>query len=108
MSRIFSRSPMRCARPGSKLMASGYINLDAGWSGDNDQYGRTLWNTTAFPHFLDMIQHIHANGQNVGIYLLPALGTSVRPPNLPLLATHLHPHATLSIPHPIPHRISHA
>src|SRR5580693_7730541 len=45
-----------------------YINLDAGWSGDSDPYGRTLWNTTAFPHFLDMIQHIHANGQKIGIY----------------------------------------
>jgi alpha-galactosidase len=51
-----------------------YINLDAGWSGDSDQYGRTLWNATAFPHFLDMIQHIHANGQKVGIYLLPGFG----------------------------------
>src|SRR5882724_11084216 len=24
-----------------------YINLDAGWNGDGDEYGRTLWNTTA-------------------------------------------------------------
>jgi hypothetical protein len=36
-----------------------YINLDAGWSGNSDEYGRTLWNTTAFPHFLDMIQPAH-------------------------------------------------
>ena len=67
-----------------------YINLDAGWSGDSDQYGRTLWNTTAFPHFLDMIQHIHANGQKVGIYLLPGLGTSVYTSNLPIFGTQYH------------------
>ena len=60
----------------SGLQAHGfqYINLDAGWSGDADAYGRGLWNTTAFPHFLEMIQHIHANGQKVGIYLLPGIG----------------------------------
>src|SRR5260370_35931077 len=60
----------------SGLQAHGfqYINLDAGWSGNADPYGRGLWNTTAFPHFLEMIQHIHANGQKVGIYLLPRIG----------------------------------
>jgi alpha-galactosidase len=67
-----------------------YINLDAGWSGTNDQYGRTLWNTTAFPHFLQMIQHIHANGQKVGIYLLPGIGTSIVSANLPILGTQYH------------------
>lgn len=67
-----------------------YINLDAGWSGDNDQYGRTLWNTTAFPHFLEMIQHIHANGQKVGIYLLPGIGTSIYSANLPIFGTQYH------------------
>jgi alpha-galactosidase len=67
-----------------------YINLDAGWSGNNDQYGRTLWNTTAFPHFLQMIQHIHANGQKVGIYLLPGIGTSIVSANLPILGTQYH------------------
>jgi alpha-galactosidase len=67
-----------------------YINLDAGWSGDSDAYGRTLWNTTEFPHFLDMIQHIHANGQKVGIYLLPGLGTSVYSSNLPIYGTQYH------------------
>src|SRR5437016_5560829 len=67
-----------------------YINLDAGWSGNSDQYGRTLWNTTAFPYFLDMIQHIHANGQKVGIYLLPGIGTSVYSQNLPIFGTQYH------------------
>jgi len=75
-----------------------YINLDAGWSGDNDAYGRTLWNTTEFPHFLDMIQHIHANGQKVGIYLLPGLGTSVYSANLPIFGTQYHAQDIVALP----------
>src|ERR1700761_5873458 len=67
-----------------------YINLDAGWSGDSDQYGRTLWNTTAFPHFLEMIQHIHANGQKIGIYLLPGMGTTTVSQILPIFGTQYH------------------
>src|SRR5882757_5449594 len=67
-----------------------YINLDAGWSGDGDQYGRTLWNTTAFPHFLEMIQHIHANGQKIGIYLLPGIGTTTVSTNEPIFGTQYH------------------
>jgi alpha-galactosidase len=75
-----------------------YINLDAGWSGNNDQYGRTLWNTTAFPHFLDMIQHIHANGQKVGIYLIPGIGTSVVSANLPIFGTQYHAQDIVAMP----------
>ena len=76
----------------SGLQAHGfqYINLDAGWSGNADQYGRGLWNTTAFPHFLEMIQHIHANGQKVGIYLLPGIGPQTVAANLPILGTPYH------------------
>jgi alpha-galactosidase len=75
-----------------------YINLDAGWSGNNDQYGRTLWNTTAFPHFLDMIQHIHANGQKIGIYLLPGIGTSIVSANLPIFGTQYHAQDIVAMP----------
>jgi alpha-galactosidase len=67
-----------------------YINLDAGWSGNNDAYGRGLWNTTAFPDFLAMIQHIHANGQKVGIYLLPGIGAPTVSSNLPIFGTPYH------------------
>jgi alpha-galactosidase len=67
-----------------------YINLDAGWNGDNDPYGRSIWNTTEFPHFLQMIQHIHANGQKVGIYLLPGIGTTTVSQNQPIFGTQYH------------------
>ena len=75
-----------------------YINLDAGWSGDNDAYGRTLWNTTEFPHFLEMIQHIHANGQKVGIYLLPGIGSSIVSANLPIFGTQYHAQDIVAMP----------
>ncbi len=76
----------------SGLSAHGfqYINLDAGWNGDIDGYGRSLWNTTEFPHFLQMIQHIHANGQKVGIYLLPGIGGQIVSSNLPIYGTSYH------------------
>ena len=76
----------------SGLTAHGfqYINLDAGWNGDTDGYGRSLWNTTEFPHFLQMIQHIHANGQKVGIYLLPGIGSQIVSANLPIYGTSYH------------------
>jgi len=75
-----------------------YINLDAGWSGDSDPYGRTLWNTTAFPHFLEMIQHIHANDQKIGIYLLPGIGTSTVSANLPIFGTQYHAQDIVAMP----------
>jgi alpha-galactosidase len=67
-----------------------YINLDAGWNGSNDEYGRPVWNTTEFPHFLQMIQHIHANGQKIGIYLNPGIGGSSVTANSPIYGTNYH------------------
>jgi alpha-glucosidase (family GH31 glycosyl hydrolase) len=54
-----------------------YVNLDAGWSGPSDQYGRPTWDPTKFPHFLQMIQDMHSKGQKIGIYLNPGVGTSL-------------------------------
>jgi alpha-galactosidase len=51
-----------------------YINLDAGWTGPSDQYGRPQFNATEFPEFLEMVRHIHANRQKVGVYLNPGVG----------------------------------
>jgi alpha-galactosidase len=67
-----------------------YINLDAGWTGNPDQYGRPLWNTTEFPNFLQMIQHIHANGQKIGIYMNPGIGASSVAANYPIFGTSYH------------------
>jgi hypothetical protein len=67
-----------------------YINLDAGWTGNPDGYGRPLWNTTEFPTFLEMIQHIHANGQKIGIYMNPGIGGSSVTANYPIYGTSYH------------------
>ena len=76
----------------SGLAAHGfqYINLDAGWNNGEDGYGRPLFNSTAFPTFLDMIRHIHANGQKVGIYLNPGISPTAVQQNLPIYGTNYH------------------
>jgi len=67
-----------------------YINLDAGWTGPSDQYGRPQWNATEFPNFLDMVQHIHANGEKVGIYLNPGVGAGDVAANYQIYGTNYH------------------
>ena len=67
-----------------------YLNLDAGWNGGTDQYGRPLWNSTEFPTFLEMIRHIHANGQKIGIYLNPGIGGASVAANYPIYGTSYH------------------
>jgi len=75
-----------------------YINLDAGWNNGEDGYGRPLFDPTAFPTFLDMIRHIHANGQKVGIYLNPGIyGTAVQQ-NLPIYGTNYHAQDIVAMP----------
>ncbi|WP_433966397.1 TIM-barrel domain-containing protein [Tunturiibacter gelidiferens] len=67
-----------------------YINVDAGWTGASDAYGRTLFDTTRFPDVVAMIQHIHANGQKFGMYLNPGVGTDQVAANKPILGTPYH------------------
>lgn len=44
-----------------------YINVDAGWNGSMDEYGRPVPSTTLYPEGLqDVIDHVHANGQKSG------------------------------------------
>jgi alpha-galactosidase len=76
----------------SGLQAHGfnYINLDGGWTGDADEYGRTLYNKTAFPDFFGMIAHIHANGQKFGIYMNPGISQAEVASNPPILGTQYH------------------
>ncbi|WP_082722528.1 X2-like carbohydrate binding domain-containing protein [Paenibacillus jilunlii] len=59
-----------------KLQAHGYeyINIDAGWNGGMDEYGRPLPNTERYPDgFQEVIDYVHNNGQKIGIYLIPGL-----------------------------------
>ena len=55
-----------------------YINIDAAWNGGVDAYGRPVPSTKLFPNgFQAVIDHIHANGQKVGIYSIPGISQAV-------------------------------
>jgi alpha-galactosidase len=75
-----------------------YINLDAAWNNGEDGYGRPLFNSATFPTFLEMIQHIHANGQKVGIYLNPGISATAVQQNLPIYGTNYHAQDVVALP----------
>ena len=51
-----------------------YINIDAAWNGGTDEYGRPVPSKKLFPNGLQaVIDHIHANGQKVGLYSIPGI-----------------------------------
>ncbi|MFJ4253494.1 X2-like carbohydrate binding domain-containing protein [Microbacterium sp. NPDC090003] len=63
-----------------KLQSHGYeyINIDAGWNGSNDEYGRPIPNETLYPNGLQaVIDHVHGNGQKIGLYFIPGISESV-------------------------------
>lgn len=62
-----------------------YINIDAGWNGGQDEYGRPIPSTTLFPDGLDaVIDHVHGNGQKVGLYLIPGMSLETAQKALPI------------------------
>ena len=75
-----------------------YINLDAQWNDGEDGYGRPLFNPATFPTFIAMIQHIHANGQKVGIYLNPGMSMTAVQQNLPIYGTNYHAPDVVALP----------
>ncbi len=71
----------------AKLQPYGYnrINIDAAWNGGIDGYGRPTPSETNYPSgFQALIDHIHDNGQKVGIYAIPGIGQQVIDANLPV------------------------
>lgn len=70
-----------------KLQSAGYeyINIDAAWNGGTDDYGRPTPSTTLFPNGLQaVIDHIHGNGQKVGLYAIPGISPEVYEADLPI------------------------
>ncbi|NOL40136.1 glycoside hydrolase family 27 protein [Kribbella sandramycini] len=62
-----------------------YINIDAAWNEGIDGYGRPTPSAKNFPDgFQSVIDHIHRNGQKVGIYAIPGIGQQVIDANLPV------------------------
>ncbi|WP_164234180.1 X2-like carbohydrate binding domain-containing protein [Microbacterium hydrocarbonoxydans] len=62
-----------------------YINIDAGWNDGVDGNGRPVPSETLFPDGLQaVIDHIHANGQKVGLYFIPGISPEVAEADLPI------------------------
>lgn len=62
-----------------------YINIDAGWNGSMDGYGRPIPSTTHYPNgFQEVIDYVHANDQKIGIYGIPGLSPQAYEDDLPI------------------------
>ncbi|GAA2264658.1 hypothetical protein GCM10009853_017500 [Glycomyces scopariae] len=62
-----------------------YINVDAGWNGGVDGYGRPVPSDTLYPDGLQaVIDHVHGNGQKFGLYMIPGLSPQVYEDDLPV------------------------
>jgi hypothetical protein len=88
------------------LLASGlqshgfnYINIDSGWMGSFDQYGRPIPNSTTFPDIQALVAHIHGNGQKAGIYWIPGVELPAVTANYPILGTPYHIQDILVVPY---------
>jgi len=71
----------------SKLQKSGYnyINVDAGWNDGVDANGRPKPSATLYPQGLQkVIDHVHANGQKFGVYMIPGISPDLYNASLPI------------------------
>ena len=86
---------------GSGLQAHGfrYIDIDSGWMGGFDKYGRPIPNSTTFPDIKALIAHIHENGQKVGIYWIPGVEYPAVAANYRILGTPYHIRNILAVPY---------
>jgi alpha-galactosidase len=76
-----------------------YINIDSGWQGSFDAYGRPIPNTSTFPSIQALIEHIHKNGQKAGIYWIPGVEYPAVAANAPILGTPYHIQDILTVPY---------
>jgi alpha-galactosidase len=85
----------------SGLQAHGfeYINMDSGWQGSFDAYGRPIPNTATFPNIQALVAHIHQNGQKAGIYWIPGVEYPAVAANSPILGTPYHIQDILVVPY---------
>jgi len=76
-----------------------YINLDSGWMGSFDGYGRPIPNSAIFPDISALAAHVHANGQKLGIYWIPGIQQPAVDANSPILGTPYHIQDIMVVPH---------
>ncbi len=76
-----------------------YINIDAGWNGSFDEYGRPQPKESLYPNGIkDVIDYVHNNGQKIGLYMIPGLGKEVYDQNLPIYGTPYHAQDIVALP----------
>jgi alpha-galactosidase len=71
----------------AKLQKYGYnyLNVDAGWNDGFDANGRPKPSATLYPQgFQKVIDHVHANGQKFGVYLIPGISPEIYNASLPI------------------------
>src|ERR1700730_4784668 len=76
-----------------------YINVDSGWMGSFDAYGRPIPNPATFPDIAGLAAHVHANGQKLGIYWIPGVEQPAVDANSPILGTTYHIKDILTVPY---------
>ncbi|MFB9275425.1 glycoside hydrolase family 27 protein [Cohnella cellulosilytica] len=65
-----------------------YINIDAGWDGGIDGYGRPVPKSALYPDGIqDVIDYVHDNGQKIGLYTIPGLPKAAYDNDTPILGT---------------------
>ncbi|NNM85868.1 MAG: glycoside hydrolase family 27 protein [Phycisphaerales bacterium] len=76
-----------------RLLAFGYryVNIDAGWSGGFDKYGRPKPNLKRFPDGMaGLAKWLHARKLKLGVYLIPGISPDLYRANCTISGTHYH------------------
>ena len=77
-----------------------YVNVDSGWCGGYDGYGRPIPDLKTFPEGIDgLAKYVHGMGQKLGIYWIPGVQKSVYDANPPILGTPYHVRDIVATPH---------
>jgi hypothetical protein len=87
------------ASSGLQMHGFQYINIDSGWHGGFDGYGRPIPDPTTFPNIQALITYIHQNGQKAGIYWIPGVEYPAVAANSPILGTPYHIQDILVVPY---------
>jgi hypothetical protein len=76
----------------ASLLSAGYqyVNIDAGWSGGYDNYGRPQAGSNFPSGIAALAAYVHGKGLKLGIYLNPGLDQGIWSANLPIFGTQYH------------------
>ncbi|MGO1069521.1 alpha-galactosidase D [Lysobacter sp. CA199] len=84
------------ARSGLTAHGYRYLNLDSGWTGPYDGYGRV---TSGLRDINALVAHVHRNGQKLGVYWVPGVQLPAVEANYPIFGTPYRIRDILAEPH---------